>query len=150
MLMATILLIGPDPETREILKLRLEVAGHSVLTALGEDDAIPVLKGKKPAVSVIDMVGCDASEQKEAETIAKAASKMGVSSILLLPRAKKGPAKSKKVCGSCGPVSDEISPSADLIVRKPYDLTALVNEIDRLINNPRTSCSSHRVLRRPS
>lgn len=148
--MATILLTGPDPETREILKLRLEVAGHEVLTALGEEDALPVLNGKRPAVSVVDVVGFDDSEKEEAEAISKAASKMRIPSVVLMPRAKKGPAKPKKICELCGPGSSEELSGADLIVRKPYDLTALVKEIDLLINNPRTSCSSRRGPRRRS
>jgi CheY-like chemotaxis protein len=142
--MATILLIGPDPETREVLKLLLEVEGHEVMTALGAEDAIPILKRKKPSVSVMDMIGYDPSEEDDVSQMTKAASKESVLSVVLLPRANKGPAGPLNICEACEPVSSKKLPKADLLIRKPYELTALIGQINALINNPRTSCSSRR------
>ena len=131
--MASILIIGPDPETREILKLRFEVDGVSVLTALGSGDALPQIKSKKPDAVIVDLVDYDSGEMKEVSAIVKATKNTKTGLALLWPR---------------GGV--ESPPKTDLIVRKPYDLNVLAKQMGKLISSPKTSCSSRRGSRRRS
>jgi CheY-like chemotaxis protein len=149
--MAIILLIGPDPETREVLKLRFEVDGHHVLAALGKEDALPIAKAKKPQIALIDMIDYIPGEIGETRSMTRELNKMGVSSVLLLPR---GLLRVTKEVGrlreSCGSVSEGELPEANLIIRKPYDLNALAHEVYRIINIPKTSSTSRRDPRQRS
>jgi len=158
--MSSILLIGPDPEIIEVLKLRLEVDGHEVITALGKDDSLSMIRHAKPMAAVIDMIGYDADELREIEAITNVLSRTKVRSVLLLPRGLPAdiatcvrfPQSKKAEKTSEYRDSTEIwnIPKNDLVVRKPYDLNKLIKEIYRLINNPKTSLTSRRDPRRQS
>jgi len=149
--MATILLIGPDPETREVLKLRFEVDGHNVLAALGREDALPIAKAKKPQLALIDMIDYIPDEIGETQSMTKELNKMGISSVLLLPRGLLRSAK--EVCNLCdshdSAEKTELS-KANLIIRKPYDLNVLTQEVYQIINIPKKSSTSRRYLRQQS
>lgn len=132
--MASLLLIGPDPQTREILKLRFEVEDINVSTALGKNDFLSLMKGVLPDAVIIDLFDYDAEEIKEIAAITKELIKKKLRSVLLLPRGQ----LTKKL------------PKIDLIIRKPYDLNVLVVKVCRLINTPKRSCSSRRGSRRRS
>lgn len=149
--MASILLIGPDPETREILKLRLEVEGFGVLTALGQEDAALLIERKRPAAVIVDMIDYDEDEQKEVLEIIKKTGQMKVSSVLLLPRGNLAiTAPAAKLCDFCRPSATHTAPKTDLVIKKPYDLNALVAQIKKLISSPKKSCSSRRGSHRRS
>ncbi len=149
--MAHILIIGPDPEAREVLKLRFEVEGLSVSTALGSDDAAFLIEQRRPDAVMIDMMGYDENEQNEIRRIIKKTEQMKSPSVLLLPRDNTALTKTAvKLCDFCGPAAGKSKLNADLIVRKPYDLDTLIAKTKHLIANPKKSYSSHRGSRRPS
>lgn len=149
--MASILLIGLDPETRAILKLRFEIDGVSVATALGSKAALPRMKNTKPDIVIVDLVDYDSGEMKEASAISKASGNIKSALVLLLPRGNFAITKpTAKICDFCGPAAGKSEPKADLVVKKPYDLNALIVQVKQLISNPKTSCSSRRGFRRRS
>lgn len=139
--MASILIIGADPETREILRLRFEVDGIKVMTALGKEDAIPAIKSGRPDCALIDLIDLSEEETEEALAIIRAVGQAKIQSVLLMPR---------NFRESPPGTACETSKGADLVVNKPYDLNALAQNVNRLINNPRRSCSSHRDFHRRS
>ena len=158
--MASILLIGPDPETTEMLKLRFEVDGFEVAAALGKADAMTFIKKVKPAAALIDMISYDVDEIKETTEVIKALGGNKICSVLLVPRGSSSPdivctappyrrsaAKSRETRG--GSFVQKM-PQADMVVRKPYDLNVLVEEVYRLINTPKTSSTTRRDPRQPS
>lgn len=55
----TVLLIDDDPETRDILGLRLEEAGFNVFTARGEMDGAARARAIRPDVIVLEFGGRD-------------------------------------------------------------------------------------------
>jgi len=147
--MASILIIGPDPETREILKLRFEVDGIEVTTALGKEDAVPAIKKDRPDCALIDLIDLSEGETKEALAIIRAVTQAKIQSILLMPRGfTESPPK--KDCETCGISFKEKIAKADLVINKPYDLNALIEQVSRLISNPKKSSTSRRGSHRRS
>lgn len=124
--MNKILIISPDPETTKILRLRLEIEGIDVGTALGQKDAGESIKSQDTLLTIIDMVNFDEEEIKEVKEIIKSLNQKKMCSILLLPRAAQNTNIPKL-------------PPVNLVMRKPYDLNVLVQEIQRMINIPKTS-----------
>ncbi len=151
--MATILIIGPDPETREILRLRFEVDGFEVAAALGKDDALSLLGRKKPDAIIVDMIGYDEEEKAEISSITKKTGRLDIPSVLLLPRGNDSISRpAVKVCELCAAEEPPVikPPAAHLHIKKPYDLTNLVREVKNLINSPKRSSTSRRGSRRRS
>lgn len=120
--MNKVLIISPDPETTKILSLRLEIEGLKVYTALGLEDAKSYVQTGEPKVAVIDMVNFDEEEVKEISKIIKSLNQKKMCSFLLLPRVSRN-------------TNIPRLPHTSLVIRKPYDLNVLVEEIQNTIKD---------------
>ena len=112
--MKNILIVSPDPETGRTLELAFELAGWDARQ-------VTTIKGSKSGttdVVILDMIeGVD--EFKKAVT---AKSFKGAKVMALAPRGV-----------SEGNVEERI-PRADMVFRRPYELTHLVKAADELIS----------------
>ena len=54
--MAKILIIDDDPANRDILKVRLEIAGHQVLEATNGEEALPLSASSHPDLIFLDVM----------------------------------------------------------------------------------------------
>jgi len=150
--MTSILLIGPDPQTREILKLRFEVDGYDVATAIGKSDVLELMSRMRPDLALIDMIDYE-DEWKEVISIAKVLKKAKSISVLLLPRGivlDEKTSKRREACKDALKVRSVKTPLADLIVTKPYDLNVLTQQVYNLISTPKKSSTSRRGLHQQS
>ena len=129
--MDTVLIVGCDPEAINILKLRLEVEEFEVKEAWGKDDTKTLLKSLAPKVALIDMISCDEEETKETSQILTLLNQNKIRSVLLLPR------------GSSQTKTPRL-PHSDMVIKKPYELNALIEEMRKMINSPKKSSTSHR------
>jgi CheY-like chemotaxis protein len=135
--MKSILIVSPDPEAANILRLRLELDDCRVLTAIDKEEAIAQLKNDQPCLAVIDMINCGDDEAEETSQIISALRKKKIKTAVLLPRMTENSRLFKIT-------------EPDLVVRKPYNVNTLAIQLISFINNPKMSCSSRRDWRQLS
>lgn len=112
--MPTALIISPDPETRRLIALGLELRGHETTQAV---DVEEMAHSDRPVDCVLlDMV--DASSWNEARALSRAAREAGDPfTVLLLPRGfQEGHPRGPAAPFHC-------------IVRKPFELMQLIRRI---------------------
>jgi DNA-binding response OmpR family regulator len=116
--MKHILIVTPDPETGETLRLKCELEGFTVTHAVLIDEATTCLKSLKPDVCVIDVIGLDDVELDDTVKLLNEAHKAKSSTLLLMP------------CAPC--IKKLPSLKADQIIKKPYDLNFFTKSIQDL------------------
>jgi len=128
--MKNILIITPDLEILNILKLRLELNGYKVMSALDKEEAIICTKKQKPCLAIIDILNFADDEAANALFLNKFFINRKIKTAILLPRMAEN---------SCS-----FKFKANLLIKKPYNISTLARQLDELISNPKRSCSSHR------
>lgn len=113
--MTTVVVISPEPEARRILTLALELAGLEVAAAVDPEEAKGVATNE--AALLLDMVDNSDDQWDAARYALGIARSAGAPAVLLLPRGRDGTKLPRGVEG------------AALIVRKPFELLALVEQI---------------------
>lgn len=131
MIMKSILIVSPDPETASILRLRLELEGYKVVSAIDKEETLEQAGKDSPCLAVIDMINSDEEETRETSQIISALHKKKIKTAVLLPRMK----ENSRVFSL---------PKSDIVVRKPYNIETLAKQLRNLLSSPRRSCSSHR------
>jgi DNA-binding response OmpR family regulator len=117
--MKRILIVTPDPETGETLRLKCELEGFEVVQTILIEEAAANLKTLKPDVCVIDVIGLDDDELKETASLLKEAHKEKSRTVLLMP------------CDPC--IKDLPKFKADQVIKKPYDLNFFSKSIRDLL-----------------
>ena len=120
--MSTVVVISPEPEARRILTLALELAGLEVASAVSPEEAKKT--ASDAAALLLDMVD-DSDDQWDAARYALGiARSAGARAVLLLPRGRDGARLPRGADG------------AALVVRKPFELLALVEQVQELASVP--------------
>lgn len=128
--MKSILIVSPDPEAANILRLRLELDGYEVKSAIDKEETLAQTGKDAPCLAVIDMINSDDEEAAEISQIISALQKKKIKTAVLLPRMTENSRLFTL-------------PKSDIVVRKPYNVNALARQLIDLLNSPRRSCSSH-------
>ena len=113
------LLITPDPESAEILRLAFELKNISVIHALSSSVALDQVKAHDPHIIVLDVLGTKMSELEIAEEFVNQMRSNPRPTFVLTPRV---PDRN----------SFPILHSSN-ILKKPYDLTTLVHMVTQVV-----------------
>jgi DNA-binding response OmpR family regulator len=115
-----ILLVDDDAGIQDLVKMTLEDEGYAVLVAKDGQDALEILKSTTPALILLDymmprMNGAEFVQEAEKQDLRDAIP------LVLLTAAHQAPSRAQEI-------------GTDGYVGKPFDITVLLQTIDRLIN----------------
>src|SRR4051812_8113041 len=120
--MATILVIDDDEATRRVLARALNGRGHRALEANGGKSGVATALREQPALVITDIVIPD---QEGIETIGQLRSLVPAPAIIAMSGLR----------GEAGftPLEDARLLGADAVFQKPFDIEALLTEVDALL-----------------
>lgn len=119
MVMKRMLVITPDPESAEILRLAFELQDFSVTHALSSSVALDHFKAHNPHIIILDMLGTKTSEMETAEEFITQMQGNERPTFLLTPRIP-DPKAFPMI-------------HANHILKKPYNLTKLVHMVTEIV-----------------
>ena len=112
------LLITPDPESAEILKLAFELKDFTVTHALSSSVAMDHFRAHNPHIVILDVLGTKTSELETAEQFISQMRDGARPTFVLIP---------------CIP-DQKVFPKlhANHVLKKPYNLTTLVHMVTNI------------------
>lgn len=119
--MSSLLLISPDTETQELLKLRCELAGFDVFLGFSANEVTALLGSVMPDIIIVDLLSYDAAEKEEALRIFHEIIPENTLRVLIAPR-------------STHHLDDVKDWPVDLILRKPLELESVTHRITELLS----------------
>ena len=122
--MSTILVVDDDEDIRDIVALRMGVAGHTVLEAANGDECMELVRSGQPDVILLDiqmprMNGIDVCRLLKADPIFRL-----IPVLLLTAR------------GQESDVSRGFDAGADDYIVKPFSLQELQSRVERFLRRP--------------
>jgi DNA-binding response OmpR family regulator len=118
-----VLLVEDDADSREILALALRMAGFTVYEASDAASAVIQVQEHEPAVIVTDLRLLDTQGVTVVQTLRQASLRPPVPIMVLTGSALEDTETHARLAG------------AQAVLRKPYDLVALVTVIQRLLES---------------
>jgi DNA-binding response OmpR family regulator len=121
--MKRMLIVTPDPESAEILRLAFELKDFSVTHALSSSVAVDHFRAHDPHIVIFDVLGMKTEELRKAEEFINDTKDNPRPTLVLTPRVP-------------NPQSFPILASGH-VLKKPYDLTTLVKMVVTLVSGDR-------------
>jgi len=115
------LVITPDPELAEILRLAFELQDFSVTHALSSSVALDHFKAHKPHIIILDVLGTKTSELEIAEEFITQMQDDARPTFVLTP--------------SIPGLKAFPMINANQILKKPYNLTTLVHMVTKIVKS---------------
>ena len=119
--MKRLLVITPDPESAEILRLAFELQDFSVTHALSSSVALDHFKAHNPHIIILDVLGTKTSEMETVEEFITQIQDDARPTFVLTPRIP-----DRKAFPMI---------HANRILKKPYNLTTLMHMVTEVANN---------------
>lgn len=117
--MKRILIVTPDPETAETLRLAFELNNFEVIHALSSAVAFDYFKAHDPHIIIVDVMGVRTGEIKSAEDFVGRTAPDTRPTFILSP--------------TIPPMGEYPALHANHLLKKPYNLTTLVKMVTKIM-----------------